>query len=102
MSVPKRTGRVRPGHGCRWCGANAEIVKFEIRDPETGGIGSEVMCLVCGRHQWRWGLEKKFWAAEAHKETVRNVLVAAWLASRIIQLADRSVPVQLDLFARPP
>ncbi|MFJ6841374.1 hypothetical protein ACIQRE_01745 [Streptomyces griseoluteus] len=89
MSVPKRTGRARPDKGCRWCGPREEIVKFEIQDPETGGIGSEVMCCLCGRHQWRWGWEHAFWARETRREIVRRAHIGAWLAAQIIALAQR-------------
>lgn len=85
MSIPERTGRARPGRGCRWCGSKAETVKYEVRD--SGTAGSEVMCCTCGKHQYRWGWEKQFWAEEIRKETVRGVLVAAWLAAEIIRLA---------------
>ncbi|WP_445524754.1 hypothetical protein [Streptomyces cyslabdanicus] len=100
MSVPERTGRARPGRGCRWCGSKAEIVRYEIRDPESGGTGSEVMCCVCGKHQWRWGAEREFWAQETHKEIACDVLVAAWLAAQIIQLGKQAPakPEQLGLF----
>lgn len=100
MSVPKHTGRARPGRGCRWCGSQAETVNYEVRDPETGGIGSDVLCCLCGKNQWRWGWERKFWAEETRRETVRNMFVAAWLAAQIIRLAQRvaAKPEQLDLF----
>ncbi|MGC9540206.1 hypothetical protein [Streptomyces sp. UG1] len=87
MSIPERTGRARPDRGCRWCGSKAETVKYEIRDPESGRIGSDVMCCVCGKEQWRWGLERKFWAEETCKEIFTGVLVTAWLAAQIIRLA---------------
>lgn len=100
MSLVERTGRARPGRGCRWCGPKTETVLCEVRDTETGGIGSEVMCLVCGKHQNRWGRERQFWAEETHKEIVRSVLVTAWLAVQIIQLAGQAPAKsqQLDLF----
>ncbi|MFF9097584.1 hypothetical protein ACF1AX_31235 [Streptomyces sp. NPDC014802] len=72
----------------------AETVLFEVRDPETGGIGSEVMCCLCGKEQWRWGVHSKFWARETHRELIRSVLVNAWLAAHIIQ----SATTQLALF----
>ena len=90
--MPERTGRACPDLGCRWCGPDKEIVKFEIRDPETGGIGSEVMCCLCGRHQWRWGWERQFWARERQREIVRGVLIGAWFAAEIIRLAGPRRP----------
>ncbi|MFF9310109.1 hypothetical protein ACF1BS_04275 [Streptomyces sp. NPDC014748] len=83
MSVPERTGRARPGHGC-------------LRDTETGGIGSEVMCCVCGKGQWRWGWERTFWARETHREIVRGVLVAAWLAGQIVRAAGPRPQMSAD------
>ena len=95
MSV-ERTGRARAGHGCRWCGSKVETVVLEVRDTETGGIGSEVMCCLCGKHQHRWGWEKQFWAEETRKEIQCGVLVTAWLAAQIIRLAAPPEPMSPD------
>lgn len=100
MSRVEQTGRARASRACRWCGPKVETVVFEVRDTETGGIGSEVMCLTCGKHQFRWGCERLFWADERRKELARDVLVTAWLTARIIWLAEQ-VPAeseQLGLF----
>ncbi|CBG73086.1 hypothetical protein SCAB_60671 [Streptomyces scabiei 87.22] len=91
MSIPERTGRARAGRGCRWCGQKAETVKYEVRD--SGTPGSEVMCLTCGKHQYRWGWEKRFWAEETRRELARWVLVTAWLAGQIIRLAAPPEPM---------
>lgn len=95
MSVPERTGRARPDCGCRWCGPDTEIVKFEVRDPETGGIGSEVMCCLCGRHQWRWGWERQFWARESQREIVLGVMITAWFAAEVTRLASPPRPAHV-------
>ncbi len=101
MSLVEQTGRARASRACRWCGPTVETIVYEVRDTETGGIGSEVMCLTCGKHQYRWGCERLFWAEESRKELVRNVLVAAWLAAQIIQLAGQASAEseQLGLFS---
>ncbi|MFI5880882.1 hypothetical protein [Streptomyces sp. NPDC051554] len=95
-----RTGRARRSRGCRWCGSAAETVVLEVRDRDSGGIGSEVVCCTCGKHQYRWGWEKQFWADETRKEIARNLLVLHWFATQIIQLAERTLadPEQLSLF----
>lgn len=96
MSRVERTGRSRSGRGCRWCGSKAETVVLEVRDTETGGIGSEAACCLCGKHQHRWGWERQFWAEETRKEIACGVLVTAWLAARIIQLATPLEPMSSE------
>ncbi|MCX5239752.1 hypothetical protein OG824_31585 [Streptomyces prunicolor] len=100
MSLVDQTGRARRGHGCRWCGTSVETVVFEVRDRDSGGIGSEVMCCTCGKHQFRWGWEKQFWAEETRKEIARGLVIAHWLAAQIVRLAERALapPEQLGLF----
>jgi len=105
MSVPERTGRACQSHGCRWCGQQVETVVYEVRDPETNGLGDEVMCCLCGKHQWRWGestcarqageyTEKdRQWNRDAHDELLRDVFYWAWLAEQIIQTAAPLAPM---------
>src|SRR3546814_16901561 len=54
------------------------------------------MCCTCGKHQYRWGWEKQFWAEETRKEIACGVLVAAWLAAQIIRLAAPLEPMSPD------
>lgn len=100
MSV-ERTGRAATGTDCRWCGPRVETIRYEVRDLASGGIGSEVMCCLCGKHQYRWGWERDFWARETRKELFCGVLVTNWLAAQIILLAEQALgaePCQLPLF----
>ncbi|MFJ8049280.1 hypothetical protein [Streptomyces luteogriseus] len=110
MSVPERTGRVCESHGCRWCGQEVPTVVYEVRD--TGALGDEVMCCVCGKHQWRWGestcarkageyAEKdRRWRRDVHNEFLRDIAYWVWLAAQISKLADSQPPstAQLSLF----
>ncbi|MEU0808747.1 hypothetical protein [Streptomyces sp. NPDC005970] len=118
MSIPERTGRVMEGRSCRWCGPRVETVIYEVRDPETGSHGDEVMCCTCGKSQWRWLIAAEYWEGkeqwdrEFHQEVMRNVAVTVWLAARLIQLSEQPVPqprpvphdaadtTQLDLFGQ--
>jgi hypothetical protein len=108
-----RTGRACGSYGCRWCGPKTETVVWEVRDPETGGLGDEVMCCVCGKYQWRWGestcarkageyAEKdRQWQRDVHNELLRDVFFCAWIAAQIIQhggVKRQDAPTQLDLF----
>ncbi|MFG2963539.1 hypothetical protein ACGFZS_09645 [Streptomyces sp. NPDC048288] len=100
MSLVEQTGRARASRACRWCGPQVETIVYEVRDTETGGIGSEAMCLTCGKHQYRWGCERLFWAEETRKELVRDVLVTTWLAAQVIRLVEQALAnsEQLSLF----
>ncbi|MEU1800821.1 hypothetical protein [Streptomyces sp. NPDC019937] len=117
MSIPESTGRAMAGRGCRWCGPSVETVICEVRDPETGSHGDEVMCCTCGKQQWRWLVAAEYWEGkekwlrEFHQEVMRHVAVTAWIAARLIQLAEERAPkpqpaphgedgAQLDLFGQ--
>ena len=111
MSVPVRTGRACGSLGCRWCGPKVETVVYEVRDADA--LGDEVMCCVCGKHQFRWGestcarkageyAEKdRQWQRDVHRELLRDVFFWAWIAAQIIQhngAEGQDAPAQLDLF----
>ncbi|MCI3277582.1 hypothetical protein [Streptomyces cylindrosporus] len=98
--IVERTGRARAGRGCRWCGPRVETVLFEVEDTKTGGVGTEAVCCTCGKSQHRWGLERRFWAAERHKELVVALLVGVWLSEQVIRLAKhlQLSATQLALF----
>lgn len=110
MSIPVRTGRACGSHGCRWCGPKVETVVYEVRDADP--LGDEVVCCVCGKHQYRWGestcarkageyAEKdRQWNRDAHNEFLRDVAFWVWIADQIVRLAEQA-PVeseQLGLF----
>lgn len=110
MSIPVRTGRVCESHGCRWCGPKVETVVFEVLDKR---LGDEVMCCVCGKHQYRWGestcarqageyAEKdRLWRRDVHNEFLSDVFFWVWVAAQIVRLGQLGPdePEQLDLFA---
>lgn len=108
MSIPERTGRATTTHNCRKCGPAAEAVAYEVRDPENGAIGDEVMCLTCGRLQWRWAIAS-VWSGQGpvldaaiHREFLNELAVTVWLAARLpAVLEQHGLPQpagQLDLF----
>lgn len=110
MSIPVRTGRACGSRNCRWCGPEAETVVYEVRD--NGKLGDEVMCLVCGKHQYRWGestcarqageyAEKdRQWRRDVHIEFLLDVAFWVWIAGQIIQLGGQAPAEaeQLGLF----
>ena len=103
MTIPVRTGRACGSHGCRWCGPGVETVVYEVVD--TGTLGDEVMCCLCGKHQYRWGestcarkageySEKdRLWNQEAHNEFLSDVFFWAWIAGQIVQHTPPLAPM---------
>ena len=99
MSVVEWTGRARAKTMRCWrCGQRAEHVLYEIRDMQANVSGTERMCCNCGKSTHGWGLEHRFWLGEKQKERVRALLVAMWLADRIVRSAGPSADEQLSLF----
>ena len=99
MSVVEWTGRARAKTMRCWrCGQRAEHVLYEIRDMQANVSGTERMCCNCGKSTHGWGLELRFWLGEKQKELVRALLVAMWLADRIVRSAGPSADEQLSLF----